>query len=380
MLFGVLHAWFKSTRVTVNSTSVRLQSSLLIFSRTREFSAGDYQRFATKMGMQSGTKVFTDIKLVKRGADVDYAQDVKKLQEAEQSPNEQKVNQLAAARFRQAMGPRGVTVASSIASAGEAEWLVREMNRALGRSMSRSEFSPVNSIKGPEIISDATKSKNVLVTFVTIALFAGGVGYQFWQQKNFVAAKPASASVPTPAVAHPAATKSVPLQLVFDTAFSSCSSTSDFDTNGFLVGAKGHADWFVSKTSGGLRTIKLKIGPVGSSGERLLLTLRQDHGGFPERTVEAFLVHNPATTDSAGWLVLDSRHQPMLEAGKKYWLCAKSSGSWLWHYGQPAIFQTTMYSPRRAVWTVGESTNVCAFSVVTGKNVSSSLENGSAVK
>jgi hypothetical protein len=134
MLFGVLHAWFKSTRVTVNSTSVRLQSRLLIFSRTREFSAGDYQRFATKMGMQSGTKVFTDIKLLKRGADADYAQDVIKLKEAEQFPSEQKVNQLAAARFRQAMGPRGVTVASSIASAGEAEWLVREMNRALGRS------------------------------------------------------------------------------------------------------------------------------------------------------------------------------------------------------------------------------------------------------
>jgi hypothetical protein len=37
------------------------------------------------------------------------------------------------ARFREAAGPSGVTVAGSIANVAEANWLVQEMNQALGR-------------------------------------------------------------------------------------------------------------------------------------------------------------------------------------------------------------------------------------------------------
>ncbi|HEY2329635.1 MAG TPA: DUF3592 domain-containing protein [Verrucomicrobiae bacterium] len=127
LILGTFSVWFKSSRVTINSASVRLTNHWLIFSRTREFPAGDYARFATKTGMQSGSTIFTDIKLVRVGADADFAQDMEKFQGVQQ------VNQLVAERFRQSAGPKGVTVANSIANTAEAGWLVQEMNKALGR-------------------------------------------------------------------------------------------------------------------------------------------------------------------------------------------------------------------------------------------------------
>jgi hypothetical protein len=127
MIYGVFNMWFRSVRITVNSTTVRVRKSWLIFSRTRDFSAGDYTRFTTKTGMQSGSTIFTDIRLVRARADAEFAQGMKRFEGTQQ------VNQLVAERFRQAAGPLGVTVASSIANSAEAEWLVKEMNRAFGR-------------------------------------------------------------------------------------------------------------------------------------------------------------------------------------------------------------------------------------------------------
>ena len=127
LILGTFNLWFKSVRITINSTNVQLQKRWLIFSHTREFSSGDYARFATKMGMQSGSTIFTDIKLVRLGADAEFAEKMKKFE------GRQQVNQVAMERFRQAAGPSGVTVANSIATAAEAEWLVKEMNKALGR-------------------------------------------------------------------------------------------------------------------------------------------------------------------------------------------------------------------------------------------------------
>ena len=127
LIFGTFNLWFKSSRITINSTNVQWTKRWLIFSRTREFSSGDYARFATKMGMQSGSTIFTDIKLIRLGADAEFADKMKRLE------GSQRVNQVAMKRFRQAAGPSWVTVANSIATAAEAEWLVKEMNKALGR-------------------------------------------------------------------------------------------------------------------------------------------------------------------------------------------------------------------------------------------------------
>lgn len=124
---GCFNAWFKSSRVTINSTGVRAVTRYLVFTRTRQFNAGEVARFATKTGMRSGSQIYTDIRLISRGSDEKFAATIGKMGEPADA------SQLAMARFRAAAGPSGVTVASGIAIALEADWLVAEMNKALGR-------------------------------------------------------------------------------------------------------------------------------------------------------------------------------------------------------------------------------------------------------
>jgi hypothetical protein len=123
LVFGTFNLWLKSSRVTIDSTGVRVTKCWLVFSRTRQFSASDAARFATKTGMQSGSQVFTDIKLITRRCDDDFAANKEKFQQTGQMPP---------LRFR-INDPSGVTVASSIANVSEANWLVAEMNKTLGR-------------------------------------------------------------------------------------------------------------------------------------------------------------------------------------------------------------------------------------------------------
>jgi hypothetical protein len=127
IFWGCFNLWLKSSRVTVNPTRVIAVNRWLIFSRTRQFDAGDIARFATKTGMQSGSTLFTDIRLVRVGAAAAFAEKAKSF--AGGPP----ASQLVAERFRQAAGPAGVTVANRLANAAEAGWLVQEMNQALGR-------------------------------------------------------------------------------------------------------------------------------------------------------------------------------------------------------------------------------------------------------
>jgi hypothetical protein len=97
VVFGcfTFSAWFKSSRVAIDFTGVRVTRHWLFFSRTRNFTAGEVERFETKVGMTSGNQAFQDIKLITNNSES--------------------------------------TLASSIASAVEANWLVAEMNKALGR-------------------------------------------------------------------------------------------------------------------------------------------------------------------------------------------------------------------------------------------------------
>jgi hypothetical protein len=132
MILGVLSAWLKSSRVTIDSTNVRVSNCWLVFSRTRQFSTSDVSRFVTKIGMQSGSQMFTDIKLIPRGSDEKYAADEEKFQKTFQDADVPGVEKVVS-RFREATSLSGVTVASSIASVAEANWLVAEMNKALGR-------------------------------------------------------------------------------------------------------------------------------------------------------------------------------------------------------------------------------------------------------
>ena len=97
LILGCLSSWFKQGRVTINSTDVRAASRCLIFGRTRLFGAGEVARFDSKYGMRSGQQVFHDIQLVTRAE-------------------------------------KKITVANGIPNKPEADWLAREMNRALGRA------------------------------------------------------------------------------------------------------------------------------------------------------------------------------------------------------------------------------------------------------
>lgn len=123
---GCFNLWFKSSRVTIDSTGVTLMNRWLIFSRSRHFAAGDIVQFAVKTGMTSGTRVFQDIKLVTRAHADQFAARKARYQQTGGRPP---------VKFEM-RSPGGITLASSIASSAEAEWLVQEMTRALGRKPS----------------------------------------------------------------------------------------------------------------------------------------------------------------------------------------------------------------------------------------------------
>ena len=95
LLLVCFNLWFKSTRIAIDSTGVRATNHWLFFSRQRQFNAGEVVRMETKIGMTSGSQAYQDLKLVTQSSEF--------------------------------------TLASSIASKPEADWLIREMTRALGR-------------------------------------------------------------------------------------------------------------------------------------------------------------------------------------------------------------------------------------------------------
>ena len=124
IFWGCLAMWIKSSRVTIDSSGVTLKTSWLMFVRTRRFEAGEISRFDFKVGMTSGSTAFHDIKLVTHAGTQDsFAARKARYQETgERPPLDFKISD-----------PGGITLASSIASRPETEWLVREMTRALGR-------------------------------------------------------------------------------------------------------------------------------------------------------------------------------------------------------------------------------------------------------
>jgi len=124
LLFGVINAWFKSSRVTVDSTGVTAVNRWLLFRSPRRFAAADIAEIITQPGMQSGSKVYWAIKLVTRATADRFAAD---------KANYQLTGQLPSVRMQLREVRRGTAVSTDIASKPEADWLVQEMNKALGR-------------------------------------------------------------------------------------------------------------------------------------------------------------------------------------------------------------------------------------------------------
>jgi hypothetical protein len=105
LLWSCMTLWTKSIRVTVNSSEVAWENRWLIFGRTRRMAADEILRFDLT-GLPIGQTLFYDVKLVTRG------------------------NQDG---FPAAFNRGGITIAGGIPSKPEADWLVQEMNKALGR-------------------------------------------------------------------------------------------------------------------------------------------------------------------------------------------------------------------------------------------------------
>jgi hypothetical protein len=96
-----------------------------LFSRSRNFAANDIVRFDVKAGMTSGTQTFQNIKLITKDSENRFAANREKFQQTGQKPP---------LEF-QVSSPSGYTLASGIACAPEANWLVQEMTGALGRKL-----------------------------------------------------------------------------------------------------------------------------------------------------------------------------------------------------------------------------------------------------
>ena len=123
LFFLCFNLWLKSSRVTIDSNGVTAVNRWLLFSRTRQFDAGNIAQFDTKAGMTSGTQVFQSLMLITINSASRFSANEEKFKAAsQQMPMEFGV-----------ASPKGVTLASGIASKPEADWLVAEMTKALGR-------------------------------------------------------------------------------------------------------------------------------------------------------------------------------------------------------------------------------------------------------
>lgn len=97
LLLGAFKAWFLSSRVSVDATGLRRTYGWLwIFRLTRTVTAADVKRFQTKVSSSSGNMTYWTLQVVTRD-------------------------------------DRSITLADGLTEQPEADWLVREMNRLLGR-------------------------------------------------------------------------------------------------------------------------------------------------------------------------------------------------------------------------------------------------------
>lgn len=121
IFIGCLNLWFKSSRVTIDGRGVTAVNRWLIFSRTRRLATDEIVRFDTKIGMTNGNTAYHCLKLVTRASGNDFAEGKARFQQTgERPPLKLSISD-----------PRGVTIASGIASKPEADWLVQEMTKAL---------------------------------------------------------------------------------------------------------------------------------------------------------------------------------------------------------------------------------------------------------
>lgn len=121
MTFFVFNAWFKSSRVTINSSGVQAADRWLFFRRSRHFNASEIERFELSIGTTYGYHAFWNIKLIKRGESA-FQENKARFERTGQVPP----------IHLPPVSVGGVTLASDISDRAEAGWLVREMTKSLG--------------------------------------------------------------------------------------------------------------------------------------------------------------------------------------------------------------------------------------------------------
>jgi hypothetical protein len=253
----------------------------------------------------------------------------------------------------------------------ELRWIAAELRNALG--MTEQEPStfvkPVMRGAAAGALQPANKSAAVFVSlFVFIA-----AGFAFWWFPHrpsapfFPSRQPQAVAPGTPR------TPRNPAAGVPGLAFTSFGLAGSYKTNGWSLSNEAHADWFIAAASGRLSGIEAALEPVGDEPEsgKATIFLTQDGRGFPGKTLESFTVHARKLKTGAGFkpITLESAKQPALQAGEKYWLCARTTGDWLWHYNILNLIQNSAREVKRGKWaSAGDYTYVCACSVKISTN------------
>ncbi len=115
--------WFRRSRVVVTPAQVTVQTAWLVLKKERQIAASDIIGFRAQPGATAGHQAYYDLKIRVRGAQ-DFATSKARYQQTGQMPP---------VKLSVGSGD-GFTAANNIAHKPEADWLVREMATALGRS------------------------------------------------------------------------------------------------------------------------------------------------------------------------------------------------------------------------------------------------------
>jgi hypothetical protein len=140
---------------------------------------------------------------------------------------------------------------------------------------------------------------------------------------------------------------------------------------GWAAGTCAHGEAFVPARTGTLSVLEIAIEPddaragsVSHAGDATV-SVAVDKNGFPGAVLEQFRVTAGAATQSKSPVVLKSITRPLLQAGGRYWLCARSAGGWVWHDNPREIIQASACEQEPGKWVPGGAGRDGAFSITT---------------
>jgi len=230
------------------------------------------------------------------------------------------------------------------APAGLAGWLA-------GRTVSRQTAGPAGNILG----------------LVIFALVAAGF---FWNIYSHTRSRTQHRSQAPPSGANSFLTN-LPISTDPTLVFNAFGPSGAYQTSHFwFVGQAAHAEWFVPTLSGNLSEILLALlpNPPQMNPGTATIFLTDDHRGFPGQNLESFAV---SASEAKDLIKLESVRQPALQAGVKYWLCARSEGGWHWYFNNQNIVHGAARQTGPDEWaSAGDFCYVPAFSIRVSTNQS----------